>query len=155
MTHDRFSAEDFAASLDRYGADLAQWPASVRATGATWLVTHPEARQLLQQAEKIAHSLKKLTEPLPMDSRAHSRLMAKITARQHAQRPAAFFDFSPRLALASFAVAALVFSGGIWAGDHLGVLSAPEQGAVIAFNMSDEGDADQDIYLDALITGEI
>ncbi len=154
MTDNIFTIERFTHLLDRYGADIALWPAAIRATAGTWLVTQPEAQHLLKQAEQQQQALHALLAPLPMDSAAQGRLMAGLARRRYeANRTAALF--SPRLAFASFAMACVLFTGGIWTGDRL-TQTEPQSGYTLAYNTAnDDLDPDQDAYLDALITGEI
>jgi hypothetical protein len=111
-----FSAEQFTDRLDRYGPEIERWPAEVRASAATWLLTHPDARYQQARAALVAQNMRSLMQARELDSAAFGRLARGIQARKRAA-VSPWLHVRPKMLAAAAMLMIAVFAGGIWTGE--------------------------------------
>jgi hypothetical protein len=68
--------EIFEDGLDRYGGDLAKWPAELREEAETLVAGNAAAARLLAQSQRLDGLLMAATRPLTMDSAALGKILA-------------------------------------------------------------------------------
>jgi hypothetical protein len=130
--------DEFGEGLDRYGAELARWPAPHRAQAEALLRADGEAARLLAEAGAVAATLAQAMRPLPLDAAAAGRIVAAALGQETA---AAASGLPAGGRLAALAALALVIALGL--GFLAGSLAPAEDDedtvAVLVFG----GDTDQ------------
>jgi anti-sigma factor RsiW len=86
MNTERFSLEELVSAFDRYGSDLARWPAADARRAAAALDASEAARRVLAEAHALDALLDADSAPLGVGSRARARILASIRAQDSAAR---------------------------------------------------------------------
>jgi hypothetical protein len=72
--------DTFEHCLDRYGGDLAKWPAELRAEAEALVASDAAAARLLAQAQRLGNLLADAALPLPLDSATLGRIIAATSS---------------------------------------------------------------------------
>ena len=70
--------EQLEEALDRYGGDLARFPASLRAEAETLIATDASAARIAAVAARLDGALYDAVRPIPMDAAIVGRIVASI-----------------------------------------------------------------------------
>ena len=75
--------EHLQAALDRYGGDLARWPAAERAEAEALVASDAKAAALVAAARRLDGALAEAMRPMPVDAALIGRIVAGIGATGH------------------------------------------------------------------------
>jgi hypothetical protein len=96
------TGDDIEQALDRFGGNLAQWPAALRAEAESLIARDPVIRARFDEARHLEALLAEAVAPVPVDAAS----IGRIVATAQGQRREVMFRPGPRFA--AWASAALV-----------------------------------------------
>jgi hypothetical protein len=70
-------------ALDRYGSDLARWPAAERADAEAIFAQNPHAATLLATQRRLDAAITAIMTPMPVDAATVGRIVAHVGERAH------------------------------------------------------------------------
>lgn len=129
---------EFAAALDRHGADLSRWPPGLAADARALSAGDLMAAKLLAEARDLAGLLGTAMRPAPVDA----PLAGRIAAAAIAPREPPGVELHSTRRLAAFAAVALVLALGL--GFAAGYFTPPDDEEEAVASLVFGGD-DQDI----------
>ena len=98
MHDEPMTLDEFESNLDRYGADLAQWPPELAAPANSLIGESGSARSLLVEARALAGLLYDALHAAPLSTGAvRSRILAAIAEEIAKPGVFAWLRFGPRL----------------------------------------------------------
>jgi len=146
MSTEPLSLEALAAAFDRYGADLARWPAGEARRAAALLDASGAARQALAEARALDALLTADAAPLGVGSRARARILESMRASDPVARLFGWLTRGPFLLRpAALALVPLLIGLGAGVGSSGTVRSDDELATEIhtlAFDAEDYRDAE-------------
>lgn len=118
MMSETMSLTAFDEALDRYGPQLARWPAPARAAAERLMAADERARALHAEAARLQDLLAQAARPQPLAAPVIGRLTAALARRRRGDDDIILGLARPRAAFGLTVVAAVVFAlGALTAGD--------------------------------------
>ena len=104
--------EQLEQGLDRYGGDLARWPAAMRAEAEALIATDKQAAKLVMIAARLESALAAAVRPMEVDSALIGRIVAETAGSgPHVARDVTVRPTGRLVAFAGAAMVAFLVTG--------------------------------------------
>lgn len=130
--------EQLQAALDRYGGDLARWPAAERREAETLMARDTQAAATVAAAQRLDGMLAEAMTPMAVDSALIGRIVAGLG---HRAAPERSVRATPRLIAWAGAAMVVFLVTGYAAGLALPISQGEDAFAGLMFGNSDTGDS--------------